>query len=38
MRRSTTNRMNQDPWPVGVLEPICLLMCIALIRALLGLH
>ena len=29
--------MNYDPWAMGVLEPILLLLCIALIGALLGL-
>ena len=28
---------NADPWPMGILEPIFLLLCIALIGALLGL-
>ena len=37
MRRRTTNRMNNDPWIVGVLEPILLLLFIAVIRALLRL-
>jgi len=37
MRRLMTNWTNYDPWPMGVLEPIFLLLCIALIGALLGL-
>jgi hypothetical protein len=28
--------MNDDPWAMGVLEPFLLLLCIALIGALLG--
>ena len=37
MRRLMTNWMNDDPWAMGVLEPILLLLCIAVIGALLGL-
>ena len=37
MRRLITNWMSDDPWVMGVLEPIFLLLCIALIGALLGL-
>jgi hypothetical protein len=37
MRRLTTNWMNDDPWVTGVLEPILLLLCIALIAVLLRL-
>ena len=37
MRRPTTNWMNDDPWVMGVLEPILLLLFIAAIGTLLGL-
>ena len=37
MRRRMTNWVNYDPWVIGVLEPILLLLCIALIGAVLGL-
>ena len=37
MRRRMTNWVNYDPWVSGVLEPIFLLLCIALIGAVLGL-
>jgi hypothetical protein len=37
MRRLMKNWMNYDPWVMGVLEPILLLLCIALIGAVLGL-
>lgn len=37
MRRLLKNWMNDDPWVMGVLEPIFLLLCIALIGAVLGL-
>ena len=37
MRRLMTNWMNDDPWVMGVLEPFLVLLCIALIGALLGL-
>ena len=37
MRRWTTNWANYDPWVMGVLEPFILLLCIALIGAVLGL-
>jgi hypothetical protein len=37
MRRLMKNWMNYDSWVMGVLEPILLLLCIALIGALLGL-
>ena len=37
MRRLMKNWMNDDPWVMGVLEPILLLLCIAVIGALLGL-
>jgi hypothetical protein len=36
MRQLGTNWVNYDPWVIGVLEPILLLLCIALIGALLG--
>ena len=36
MRRLMNNWMNDDPWAMGVLEPILLLLFIALIGALLG--
>ena len=37
MRRLLKNWMNDDSWGIGVLEPLLLLSCIALIGALLGL-
>jgi hypothetical protein len=37
MPRRMTNWVNDDPWVSGVLEPILLLLCIALIGAVLGL-
>ena len=37
MRRLMKNWTNDDPWAIGVLEPIFLLLCIALIGALLRL-
>ena len=37
MRRLLRNWMNDDSWGIGVLEPLLLLSCIALIGALLGL-
>ena len=36
MRRLIANWVNDDPWAIGVLEPFLLLLCIALIGALLG--
>ena len=41
MRRRMTNWVNYDPWVMGVLEPILLLLCIVgavlgLLRRLLG--
>src|SRR5262245_3430919 len=33
MRRRMTNWVDYDPWVIGVLEPILLLLCIALIGA-----
>ena len=36
MRRLMNNWMNDDPWVMGVFEPFLLLLCIALIGALLG--
>ena len=37
MRRPMTDRINDDSWAMGVLEPILLLLAIAIIAALLGL-
>ena len=37
MRRPMTDRINDDSWAMGVLEPILLLLAIELIAALLGL-
>ena len=37
MPRRMTNWVNYDPWVMGALEPIFLLVCIALIGAVLGL-
>jgi hypothetical protein len=37
MRRLLKSWMNDDSWGIGVLEPLLLLSCIALIGALLGL-
>ena len=37
MRRLMKNWMNDDPWARGVLEPFLLLLCIAVIGALLRL-
>jgi hypothetical protein len=37
MRRRMTNWVNYDPWVMGVLEPILLLLFIAVIAALLRL-
>jgi hypothetical protein len=37
MRRLTTNWMNDDPWVMGLLEPILLLLFIAGIGTLVGL-
>jgi hypothetical protein len=37
MRRLMTNWMNDDPWVMGVLEPIVLLLLIAVIGAFLEL-
>ena len=37
MRRRMTNWVNYDPWVMGVLKPILLLLCIALIGVVLGL-
>jgi hypothetical protein len=37
MQRRMTNWVNYDPWIMGVLEPILLLLGIALIGAVLGL-
>lgn len=37
MRRLMKNGMNDDPWAIGVLEPFILLLCIALMGAVLGL-
>ena len=36
MRRRMTNWVNYDPWVMGVLEPILLLLCIALIGVVPG--
>jgi hypothetical protein len=36
MRRLRTKWVNDDPWAMGVLEPILLLLCITLVGALLG--
>ena len=37
MRRRITNWMNDDPWMLGILEPLLLLVFIAVIGALLRL-
>jgi hypothetical protein len=37
MPRRMTNWVNYDPWVMGALEPILLLLCVALIGAVLGL-
>jgi hypothetical protein len=37
MRRPTIDRLNEEPWVMGVLEPILLLLIIAIIAALVGL-
>ena len=37
MRRPMTDRINDDSWAMGVLEPILLLLAIAVIAALVGL-
>jgi hypothetical protein len=37
MRRRMKNWVNYEPWLIGVLEPTLLLLCIALIGAVLGL-
>jgi hypothetical protein len=37
MPRRITNWVNYDPWVMEVLEPILLLLCIALIGVVLGL-
>jgi hypothetical protein len=36
MPRRMTNSVDYDPWIMGLLEPILLLLCIALIGAVLG--
>ena len=37
MRRPMTDRINDDSWAMGVLEPVLLLLALAIIAALVGL-
>jgi hypothetical protein len=36
MRRSMTNWVNDDRWAIGILEPLLLLLLLAVIGVLLG--
>ncbi len=37
MRRLMTNRIDDESWAMGVLEPVLLLLALAIIAALVGL-
>jgi len=37
MRRPMTDRIDEEPWVMGILEPILLLLAIAVIAVLVGL-